>query len=122
MSAKQADSSIAAVNFPELMSRVEDDREFLLELLDVFHLDFPRYHQELRAALSQKNLPQVAFVSHTLKGMLANLAASRAAAVLGNLEQLAKQGKTEALEGVAEEFEHEMTGVLAELETFKSGG
>ncbi len=42
-------SSQAAVNLPELLVRVDNDRELLCELIEIFKGDFPRLLQELQA-------------------------------------------------------------------------
>jgi len=51
----------------------------LLDLFAIFKDDFPRHLQALQDALSREDLKQIATISHTLKGMLSNLAITRAA-------------------------------------------
>src|SRR5260370_32909 len=83
-------SSMPGVNFAELLACVESDRELLRDLLLIFKDDFPRRFQALQEAVSRCDSAQVAAVSHALKGMLANLAATRAAACAAELEQLGR--------------------------------
>src|SRR5260370_8812841 len=83
-------TSMPGVNFAELLARVESDRELLRDLLLIFKDDFPRHFQALQEAVSRSASAQGAAVSHTLKGMLANLAPTRAAACAAELEQLAR--------------------------------
>ena len=79
----------SSINFPELLSRVDNDRELLLDLFAIFKDEFPRHLQALRDAVSRDDMKQAATVSHTLKGMLSNLAVTRAARGAGQLEELA---------------------------------
>lgn len=72
----------ASANLPELLARVDNDREFLCDLISIFEEEFPRYLKSLRDAVARSDSAEVVSVSHTLKGMLSNLAASRAAAAV----------------------------------------
>src|ERR1700732_1767243 len=71
---KNADNSAAAtVNIQELLLRVENDRELLCDLLTIFKREFPPHLRSLEEAVTRKDAAETASVSHTLKGMLANL-------------------------------------------------
>jgi HPt (histidine-containing phosphotransfer) domain-containing protein len=110
------------VDLPELLSRGDNDRELLRDLLVIFKEEFPRHLQALRAAVEGQNAKESKMVSHTLKGMLANLAVTKAAALAGHLEQLAgseagSKAGSSLTEGLAE-FEREVDGLLAEMETY----
>jgi HPt (histidine-containing phosphotransfer) domain-containing protein len=50
--------------------------------------DFPRHLEDLRGAAASQDMKAVKVVGHTLKGMLSNLAVTKAAAA-AQLEQLA---------------------------------
>jgi HPt (histidine-containing phosphotransfer) domain-containing protein len=61
---------------------------------------------------------QVERVAHTLRGMLSNMAAARAAVLAGRLEEVARAGEQSGLiEGFAL-FEKEVSGLMPELETY----
>ena len=83
-------SNESAIDFPELLSRVDNDRELLLDLMSIFKEDFPRHVRELTDVIAARDLKKLTVVSHTLKGMLANLAVTRAAAAAAKLEQLGR--------------------------------
>jgi Hpt domain len=70
-------SEAASVNLSELLARVDNDRALLCELLSIFKREFPDHLQALRNAVAGNDADQAARVSHTLKGMLANLAVAR---------------------------------------------
>jgi two-component system, sensor histidine kinase and response regulator len=111
-------TSMPGVNFAELLARVDNDRQLLRELLLIFKDDFPRHFQTLQQAVSRGDATQVAAVSHTLKGMLANLAAARAAACVAKLEQLARARDTTSFARALVAFEHEALRLVPEMETY----
>jgi CheY-like chemotaxis protein len=106
----------AVVNFSELLARVDNDRDLLRDLLSIFKEEFPGYLKSLQQAVMRKDAAQTASVSHTLKGMLANLAASKAAASASQLEQLARVADLASLPAAFAEFEREVQGLLPEME------
>jgi CheY-like chemotaxis protein/HPt (histidine-containing phosphotransfer) domain-containing protein len=110
----------AAVNFSELLARVDNDRDLLRDLLAIFKDEFPGYLKSLGEAVTRKDAAQTASVSHTLKGMLANLAASRAAASASQLEQLARVADLASLPAAFAEFQREVRGLLPEMEHYMS--
>ena len=108
----------SSIDFPELLSRVDNDRELLLDLFAIFKEEFPRHLQGLRDAVSQEDMKQTATVSHMLKGMLSNLAVTRAAKGAGHLEELAHSGEKTSLPGALAAFELEVQGLLPEMEAY----
>jgi two-component system, sensor histidine kinase and response regulator len=107
-----------SVNLQELLARVDNDRELLRDLLSIFSEEFPRYLLALQEAVAHEDTGQVAIVSHTLKGMLSNLAVTKAAASAGQLEQQARVGDPSSLKQAFAAFESDVRGLLPEMETY----
>jgi HPt (histidine-containing phosphotransfer) domain-containing protein len=107
-----------SVNLPELLARVDNDRELLLDLLSIFAEEFPRHLIALQEAVACEDAKQAATVSHTLKGMLSNLAVTKAAASAGHLEQQARGGEQSSLKLALATFEQDVHGLLPEMETY----
>jgi HPt (histidine-containing phosphotransfer) domain-containing protein len=107
-----------AVDMPDLLARIDNDRDLLRELLSIFKEDFPRHFQELQDALAKSDMPRVRAASHTLKGMLANLGANSASASAARLEQVAKAGDSTSLPAAFAAFEQEAQRLLPEMETY----
>jgi len=103
-------------NVQELLARVDQDYELLRDLVLIFKEDFPRHFRALQEAVSRADSAQVAAVSHTLKGMLGNLAATRAAACAADLEQLARAKDTVSFARALVAFEHETLQLIPEME------
>jgi HPt (histidine-containing phosphotransfer) domain-containing protein len=104
------------VNVAELLARVDNDAELLRELIAIFKIEFPRHLCALREAIGQGNLKNVQRSGHTLRGMLSNLGATRAAAAAARLEQLGDSSDGNVLKSALALFETEVTGLLPELE------
>ena len=111
-------SAEPAFNLSELLTRVDNDRELLLELIGVSKVEIPRYLGELRGAVAQGDLKNIEKLGHTLKGMLSNLAATPAAAAAGHLEQLGRSGDTTTLKNAVAVFESEVARLMTELEAY----
>ncbi len=111
-------SESPSVNVSELLARVDNDRELLRDLLSIFKHEFPALLASLQCAISAQDAPQVASVAHTLKGMLANLAVTRAAGAAAHLERLARSGEVPSFPDALLAFEREVQGLLPEMETY----
>jgi PAS domain S-box-containing protein len=101
----------------ELLERVDNDRELMRDLLEIFKEEFPLRLEELREAVNCTDLKRVASASHALKGMMANLAANRAATLAGELEQIANGTQSGHLENLLAEFAREAATLLPMLES-----
>jgi HPt (histidine-containing phosphotransfer) domain-containing protein len=106
-----------AWNATELLSRIDNDQELLLDLVAIFNDDFPRIMGSLQSAIAEGS-KNVASISHTLKGMLANLGGTRAAAVAAKLESLANSGDKTSLQSVFSELEREGSRVASEIQAY----
>lgn len=107
------------IDFRELLSRVDNDRELLLDLMSIFKEDFPRHVRELTDVIAARDYKRITVVSHTIKGMLANLAVTRAAAAAARLEQLGRENGGEAdIADALRGFEREVQGLLPEMEAY----
>jgi two-component system sensor histidine kinase/response regulator len=106
------------VNLPELLARVDNDRELLWDLLSIFKEEFPRYVKSLEKAVVGMDTAEVASISHTLKGMLLNLAVAKASASAARLEEFARAGETASLRDAFAAFERDVHGLLPEMESY----
>jgi two-component system sensor histidine kinase/response regulator len=106
----------AILNMSDLLARVEDDRELLRELFPIFESLYPTHLDRLREAIHLQDASKIEIESHTLKGMLANLSAKRAASVASQLEQLGREQKFDGLAEILAAFESELKVLLAQME------
>jgi CheY-like chemotaxis protein len=117
MPPRSKEFSSSAVDFAELLARVENDRELMLELVSIFKEEFPKQLGALHQAVDARDAKQVAAIAHTLKGMLSNLAAHQAAAAASRLEQLGRNAEITAFPSAFSLLEREAATLLRELDT-----
>jgi len=109
-------SSQVAVNLPELLVRVDNDRDLLRELIEIFKEEFPRLLQQLQVHIVRGDMKSVENTCHGLKGMLSGLSAMRAAAVAARLEEMGRDGNSSGLKDAVALLEREVESVLPELD------
>lgn len=114
-------SSKLGVDLPELLARVDNDRDLLCELIGIFKEEFPRLLQELQQSVAGEDVKKVVATSHALKGMLSGLSVTRAAAMASRLEQMGRAGKTPGLTDALTLFEREVADLLPELDGYTAG-
>jgi PAS domain S-box-containing protein len=101
----------------ELLERVDGDREFLTELLELFRQEGPKQFGKIKAALERDDMNDVMRLSHSLRGSLANLAARPAASRAAEVEQAAKAQDISRTRESLVRLEAEMERVLHELDS-----
>jgi two-component system, sensor histidine kinase and response regulator len=116
MSHQDDRSSRVAVNLPELLIRVDNDRDLLRELIEIFKEEFPRLLQQLRQHIARGDMKSVESTSHGLKGMLSGLSAMQAAGIAARIEQMGRDGNSAGMNGEAALLEREVEKVLPELD------
>jgi HPt (histidine-containing phosphotransfer) domain-containing protein len=107
-----------SVDLPELLTRVDKDRELLRDLLSIFKEEFPCLLQSLHETVVRGDMKGVEATAHTIKGMLANVSFARAAASAACLERMGQQCVTQGLPEELASLEQEASLALAELDTF----
>jgi len=67
--------SLAVLDVEELMDRVQDDKELLLELLDIFSGDYEVKRKLLGTAVETNDADEIRSIAHSLKGASGNISA-----------------------------------------------
>ncbi len=109
-------STDVRLNISELLSRLDNDRELLRELVQLFKDECPRLIQSLRDAISRQEANAVETISHSLKGMLANVSATRAVSAASLLEEIGRARKHSQLGEALAALESEIAALLPELD------
>jgi HPt (histidine-containing phosphotransfer) domain-containing protein len=103
-------------NIKELLHRLDEDQEFLCDLLRIFRDDSQANLQKARAALADGDLPGLMRHAHTLKGMLRNLSMNRAGEEAFALESASRQGKGKEAEEILAHLEQAVAELLPEVD------
>jgi len=77
------------LDLEDLLERVQDDRELLLELLDIFEEDYKKKRTLLTVASGQKDFEQIRNIAHSMKGAAGNISAKAIHQTCAQMEQLA---------------------------------
>jgi HPt (histidine-containing phosphotransfer) domain-containing protein len=109
---------LSAISFADLLSRVDDDREFMDELLVLFSVELAPLMHTLDEAVVQVDLKQVEMAAHTLAGMLANLSASQAHSSAQVLEQLSRKRQSEGLASALAALQQDLEEVTASIRLY----
>ncbi len=86
------------IDLVEVLERVQDDKELLLELFDIFTSDYLQKTQLLRMAIAQKNIEQVKDIVHSIKGASGNISAKAVHAMCVSIEELCAKKDIKAVE------------------------
>ena len=107
----------AAIETEELLDRIDGDRAFLSELLDLFRADYPLQIQAARMAIESNDAAELQKAGHALKGALGNLAATTASRMASELESMGKSRNMTAAGKRVDQLEEELILVLEALES-----
>lgn len=103
------------------LSRVDGDRELLVEMADLFLDEYPRLLSTLRDAVAHGNAPTAAYAAHTLKGSVANFAAMPAFTAAQRIERIARQGDLAQAHAAFADLEAQLTRLKPVLTNLKIG-
>jgi HPt (histidine-containing phosphotransfer) domain-containing protein len=100
----------------ELLERLDGDRAFLSELLELFREEYPGQIRRAREAANTGDAATLQRIGHTLKGALANLAAPVCSGLAGQLESMGRTGNMQAAVATVKELEQELDRAIEILE------
>ena len=79
-----------AIDLKEALERIQDDKDLLLELFEIYCEDHATKMGELRTAVSKNDVEQIKRIAHSLKGASGNISAKKLHVAFLGLEQQAK--------------------------------
>ena len=108
-------------NEAELLERVDNDREFLAETVEMLQTDGRALMADIERAVAANDAPAVGRAAHALKGMISNFCAPAAHRSAAEVERLAKGGGVAAAGEAARALETDLAALIAELQQFLQG-
>jgi len=69
----ESSSGNSPIDYPSALARIGDDESFLVELLDLYKMDFKSKIEGLQNAIDQADFVSMQEIGHSLKGSSANL-------------------------------------------------
>ena len=79
-----------AIDLDEVLERVQNDYELLLELFDIFETDYAHKKKELDSALQKRDFEQIKNISHSMKGAAGNISAQALFTICAGMEDAAE--------------------------------
>jgi two-component system, sensor histidine kinase and response regulator len=113
--------TLAAVDFADLLARVEDDSTLAEEMIELYLDSSPRLLAEIESGIKQQNPSVIRNAAHTLKGALQNLSADNGAKVALQLEQQGMSGEMTDVESSLAALKQELDRIQAELTEWSKG-
>lgn len=109
------------VDLSDLLARVENDCELLIELFAMFKEELPARRAALHNAIQLGDLHLATAEAHTLKGMLANMSTKHAASLAATIETAARVGDMAAVNVMLAAFDTEIEAFSKAVNEFVAG-
>lgn len=100
----------------ELLERVDYDRAFLADTVEMLAADGPALLHEIRQAIGAVDAAGVGRAAHTLKGMIANFCAAGPQAAAFELERMGKAGDLTGAAPALDALESALQSLTADLQ------
>lgn len=103
----------------EFLERVQDDKELLLELLDIFLEDYQLKRDLLQKAIDNKDFDEVRNLGHSLKGASGNISAKGLREVLMQIEEMGKNGNIDGIDELVKAMDSNFSELEVEIGNLK---
>jgi len=108
------------LDMEDFLERVQDDKELLLELLDIFTADYEVKKGQLQEAIENKDDEQIRGLAHSLKGSSGNISAKRLREIFLQIEVKAKEKDFEKLNGLLVQMRQEFDSLSQRIGEVKA--
>ncbi|MCA9407969.1 MAG: Hpt domain-containing protein [Candidatus Omnitrophica bacterium] len=107
------------IDLDEFLERVQDDKELLCELLDIFMEDFGGKRKALEEAFGKNDLEEVRNIAHSLKGASGNISAKPLRQIFLELEDAAKNSNLTDTNGCLKQIDEQYNLLVSRIESLK---
>ena len=116
---KRGFMSEEVIDLKDVLERVQDDKELLDELFDIYQEDFVIKRKALGEAIAAHDIVKIKEIAHSMKGSSGNISAKPLHAACLQLEMLAKEGKTDGMQEVVLTIDGYFEGIKVFAAKFK---
>jgi len=109
-----------AIDVVEFLERVQDDKELLLELLDIFIEDFQEKRKLLGEAIGQQDFESIRSISHSVKGASGNISAKPIRALFIKVEEMGKNNDLTGADELLSTIDVEFTALTDRISNLKT--
>ena|SRR3989338_8438322 len=107
------------LDLEEVLERVQDDKELLLELFDIFQEDYELKRQQIGQAVIQRDFNQLKNIAHSLKGASSNISAKRIYSLFADIERMAVQEDFKKIDEVLVNTDREYIALQSAIDKCK---
>ncbi|NTV30083.1 MAG: Hpt domain-containing protein [Candidatus Omnitrophica bacterium] len=107
------------VDLKDAMDRVQDDKELLCELFDIFCEDFPPKRDKIWAAFEKGDAVAFQMIAHGFKGATGNISARQMHETCVQLDAMGKAGSISAAKPLLEGLDRQFADLKVEIVRLK---
>ncbi len=108
-----------AVDVNEFLERVQNDKDLLLELLDIFSEDFREKRRQMETAVKQNDCDGIKRLTHALKGSSGNISAKPLRDTFLKLEDMGRNKNLSGAENILADMDKKFEELTARITTLK---
>ncbi len=106
----------------DVMNRIQDDKELLMELLDIFQEDYLEKEKLIHAAIGNRNAGALKDIAHALKGASGNISARSLQASFSQMEKSAEANDLDDIRRLMPQVEKQFKELQAVIAQMKARG
>lgn len=103
------------IDLKDALERVQDDKELLLELFDIFSEDFIGKREAIWGAFKSGKVSDFQMAAHSLKGATGNISAKQMNETCVALDRIAKDGSIATTESLLETLDKQFADLKEEI-------
>jgi len=108
-----------AIDIDDVLERVQDDHELLMELFDIFQEDFAEKRKTMDDFIQQGDFEQIRNMVHSLKGAAGNISAVDIHATCAKLEHLAESNDLEGIKSLMGSLDEQYKALQSNIAEIK---
>ena len=97
-----------SLDLNEVLQRVQNDRELLIELFNIFFEDCPGKMSNLKSAVQKKDFNSIRDIAHSMKGASGNISAKKIHNSFFKIEQMGKNSDLNGIDGLIKDLEEQI--------------
>jgi HPt (histidine-containing phosphotransfer) domain-containing protein len=107
------------LDLKEFLERVQEDKDLLLELLDIYVADYQQKRQTLEVVLKDNNFEEIRNIAHSLKGASGNISAKDLRELFYRIENMGKNKTPGDVPSLIIEMDTKFAELLKRIEDVK---
>ena len=108
-----------SIDLQEVLERVQEDRELLLELFQIFEEDFNARRAKLQELIKSGDAGAVRDLTHSMKGAAGNISAKAIHETCSRMEQLSGSGDLKGVQALIAGLDEQFQQALEFINKFR---